>query len=63
MQALEEPKERKVVESRPHHHMRGSGGSRVGEKQVYSVVKGVEQVWESVSIYGMWLLSPRWLIP
>ena len=31
MQALKGPKEQKVVELHPHHHMRESGGPRVGE--------------------------------
>ena len=56
-------KARRVVESRPHHQMRGSQGPRVGETGETGVIAGGEGQVGKATYLWMWLQSPRWLIP
>jgi hypothetical protein len=50
-------------ESRSHHQLKGWRGVSCGGKQVYSGSVRYGNRWESLPRYGMWLQSPRWLIP
>src|SRR5882672_4995825 len=43
--------------------VRGSGTSSGGGNMCIWGCTGEECMWESLSIYGRWLQSPRWLLP